>query len=75
MRSLVPLLICGLSMTATQALAQVQAPVAPAAATRPQPGTTSNLTIDAGSGQVIQTGRAIANLFAADPNPHFSHAI
>jgi pilus assembly protein CpaC len=63
MRPLVPLLLCSLSMTATQAFAQIQAP----ATTRSTPGAASSLTIDAGSGQVIQTGRAITNLFAADP--------
>jgi pilus assembly protein CpaC len=67
MRTLVPLLLCSLSMTATQAFAQVQASATPVAATRSAPGTASSLIIDAGSGQVIQTGRAITNLFAADP--------
>jgi pilus assembly protein CpaC len=66
MRSLFPLLVCGLSLTSVQAFAQTPMPSTPLAP-RSQAAAPASLTIDAGSGQVIQTSRAIANLFAADP--------
>nr|WP_294500965.1 type II and III secretion system protein family protein [uncultured Rhodopila sp.] len=66
MRSLIPLLLCGLSLTGAPAFAQT--PISPGPmAPRSQAPSPTSLTIDAGSGQVIQTGRAITNLFAADP--------
>jgi pilus assembly protein CpaC len=66
MRSLLRLLACGLSLTGVQAFAQTQMPVSPMAP-RTQSAAPSALVVDAGTGQVIQTGRPITNLFAADP--------
>jgi len=68
------LLCCGLAIAALPASAQTlqSTPLAPPAAGRLQPAAsvpapTGSLTIDAGSGRVIQSSRPIANLFAADP--------
>jgi pilus assembly protein CpaC len=63
MRPLIPALLCGLTLTCTQVLAQPET----STAARSQAPAPTALVLDAGSGRVIQTGRAITNLFAADP--------
>lgn len=77
MRPLFPALCCGLALAGTHAMAQAPAlsgpapsptaTPAPAATPAARPATPSSFYVEAGSGRVIHTGRAITNLFAADP--------
>jgi pilus assembly protein CpaC len=70
-RGLAAALCCGLALVGTQAVAQTPKLPDPAATPSPapaaRPAAASSFYVEAGSGRVIHTGRAIANLFAADP--------
>ena len=67
MSKFLPAMCCVLAMSAGSAAAQVRSMPASLQAGQPAAAVKSAFALEAGSGRVIQTSRAIANLFAADP--------
>jgi pilus assembly protein CpaC len=64
-----PVLLCAAALTSSHAFGQVRSPD-PAPRTQsppPNSAAATSIVVNAGSGRIIQTGRAITNLFAADP--------
>ncbi len=66
MRPIIPLMMCGLVLTSAHSFGQTHPPDQIGGA-RSQSSAANSIVIDMGSGRIIQTSRAITNLFAADP--------